>query len=357
VRAAWISYLELTLGSGMSQAAFRQKYAALFDQLRALELNAVFVHVRPFADSIYPSDVFPWSEILTGKQGQNPGYDPLEVLCSLAKERGLALHAWINPFRAARTADITKLCAQSPTLKHLNANDNWVKRANGQYFWNPAELQAHQLIYDGVREILRRYDVAGVHIDDYFYPTTEKAFDAADYAAYQGGGGSLSLADWRRGLISRFVRGLYEAVKAERPGAVVSISPAASLDGNYGALYADCRRWMKEQGYCDWMIPQVYFGFEHKSMAFDQVARQWAGAERHGGCALLFGLAAYKIGKEDANAGAGKTEWVEQHNLLARQVQCARGQSGYGGFAIYSATGLLSNFASSERENLQKLLK
>ena len=354
IRAVWMSFYELTLPKDMTRAAFTQKYDALFQQCEELGLNTIFIHVRPFTDAIYPSEYYPWSEILTGKQGQSPGYDPLQILCDLAAKHGLAPHAWINPFRAARTADLTRLSAQSPTLKHLNLNDGWVQRTTGgQYYWNPAVKETHGLIYDGVRELLRNYDLAGIHIDDYFYPTANAAFDKVQYEAYQNGGGTLSHADWRRDNINAFVRELYSAVKHANPEAIFSISPAADIEKNYNNLYADAALWAREPGYCDWLLPQVYYGFENQSTPFESTANKWARLTYHENCRLIFGLAAYKTGQKDDLAGEGELEWTQHSDILARQVSLLRGQNSYSGFALYSIT----NIAKQEHFNLQKMLK
>jgi len=351
IRAVWMSFYELMLPEGMTSGAFARKFEALFKQCEALGLNTVFIHARPFSDAIYPSEHYPWSEVLTGRQGMDPGYDPLRVLCELAAAHGLSVHAWINPFRAARTADITRLSAGSPTLRHLNQNDGWVRKAAGQFFWNPAVPETYALIYDGVRELLRNYDIAGIHIDDYFYPTTDKEFDRAQYELYRGAGGALSQDDWRRDLIDTFVRGLYNAVKGADPAAVFSVSPAGDIQKNYDQLYADAALWAGESGYCDWMIPQLYYGFEHQYAPFEKLAGEWARLPRHAGCKLVFGLAAYKTGQEDEFAGGGRLEWTRQNDILARQTRFGRALDA-DGFALYSIT----NIARAEHQNLQNLL-
>ena len=351
IRAVWMSFYELMLPEGMSGDAFARKYEALFKQCEALGLNTIFIHVRPFSDAIYPSEYYPWSEILTGRQGTDPGYDPLRIFCDLATTHGLSVHAWINPFRAARTADITRLSAGSPTLRRLNQNDGWVRKAAGQFFWNPAVPETHALIYDGVRELLLNYDITGIHIDDYFYPTTAKEFDAAQYEIYRKAGGTLSQDDWRRDLINVFVRGLYNTVKNTNPDATFSISPAGDIQKNYSHLYADVAQWAREPGYCDWIIPQLYYGFEHQNVPFEAAAREWARLTYHPGCKLIFGLAAYKTGQEDEFAGSGRLEWTRQSDILARQTRLGRSLD-TDGFALYSIT----NIAKAERQNLQKLL-
>jgi len=361
IRAVWLSFYELTLPEGgLARRAFERKYAAMFDTLAAFGINTLFVHVRPFCDAIYPSELYPWSEILTGRQGEDPGYDPLAILCDLASARGLALHAWINPFRATRDDDLTKLAANHPALAHMQAGDGWVRFSEHRYYWNPSLPETHGLICEGVRELLRRYPLAGIHIDDYFYPTADKAFDSAQYKAYLAGGGALSLEDWRREAVSQFVAALYRTVKRENPQAAVSVSPMADIEKNYGAQYADVACWLREPGYADWMIPQLYFGFENSSLPFKETADAWDKLPRHAGCKLVVGLAAYKAGQEDAWAGAGKAEWQTRGDILARQLAYARGLEGCDGFALYSYRGLfddaLSDIAALERKNLQNLL-
>jgi len=363
IRAVWLSYFDLTLpAGGIPEQAYREKYAALFGQFAAFGLNTLFVHVRPFTDAIYPSKLYPWSEILTGAQGQGPGYDPLGILCELAGQNGLALHAWLNPFRVTPDhRDLSKLAGNNPALAHIQADDGWVREASGRYYWNPAVPETHALVYDGVRELLENYPLAGIHIDDYFYPTTEASFDRAQYEAYQSLGGALPLDEWRRELVSQFVAGLYRTVKKSKPRAVLSVSPTANIAANYGEYYADTARWMREPGFADWMVPQIYFGFEHAKLPFEATARAWAGLPRHGGLRLVPGLAAYKTGQDDAFAGpAGRGEWLAHDDILARQARLSRKLKGCDGFAVYSSTGLfgpnLTEIARKEKNNLQNLI-
>ena len=363
ILALWFSYFDLTLpAGGISAQAYREKYAALFGELAAFGINTLFVHVRPFSDAIYPSALYPWSEILTGTQGKDPGYDPLQILCELAGERGLEVHAWLNPFRVTPDhRDLSKLAKSNPALPHIEAQDGWVSQADGRSYWNPAVPETHALVYEGVRELLEHYPLAGIHIDDYFYPTQAAAFDQAQYQAYQSQGGTLGLADWRRELVSQFAAGLYRTVHQAAPGAVLSISPTANIEKNYAEYYADTARWTREPGFADWMIPQIYYGFAHEKLPFEATARAWAALPRHDNLRLVFGLAAYKAGQDDPFAGASaRGEWQAHSDILARQLKLSRTLEGIGGAALYSCAGLfgneLSDFAVKERTNLQILL-
>jgi len=362
IRALWFSYFDLSLPKGgIPEQNYRGKYEVLFDQVMQYGFNTLFVHVRPFTDAIYPSEIYPWSEILTGTQGKGPGYDPLQILCDLAEERGLQVHAWLNPFRVTPDhRDLSKLAKGNPALAHIAADDGWVRQANGRYYWNPAVPETHALIYDGVRELLGNYPLAGIHIDDYFYPTTDPAFDQAQYEAYRAQGGALPLDEWRREMVSQFVAGLYRTVHRTRPEAVLSVSPTASIAKNHGEYYADTARWTCEPGFADWMIPQIYYGFEHAKLPFEATARAWAELPRHEGLRLVFGLAAYKTGQDDEFAGAGRGEWQSHSDILARQTVFTRELEGIDGVALFSCAGLFGNnltdIARKERDALQKLL-
>jgi len=363
ILAVWLSYFDLTLpAGGISEQAYTEKYGALFAEFAAFGLNTLFVHVRPFTDAAYPSVIYPWSEILTGTQGKDPGYDPLGILCGLAEKHGLGLHAWLNPFRITPDhRDISKLDKGNPALPHIESGGGQVRQVNGRYYWNPAVPETHALVYEGVRELLENYPLAGIHIDDYFYPTTEASFDQAQYEAYRRQGGALPLGDWRRELVSQFVRGLYRIVHSARPGAILSVSPSANMERNFNECYADTARWMREPGFADWMVPQVYYGFEHAKLPFEATARAWADLPRHGGQRLVFGLAAYKIGQDDEYAGAAaRGEWQSRGDILARQARLSLELEGCGGFAIFSCTGLfsalLTEIAQKEKQNLQYLI-
>jgi len=361
MRAAWISYFELRQPSGgISEAAFRTKYDALFKQIADFGISTVFLHVFPFSDAIWPSALAPWSHILTGTQGRDPGFDPLRIFCQLADKHNLALHAWFNLLRVTEGSATAWLAQDNRAAPHIASGDGRVRLAGPGWYWNPAVPENHALILGCIREILENYPVAGIHIDDYFYPTTAPEFDAEQFAAYRARGGTKSMADWRREVIDTLVRSIYRTAKGIKPNAIVSISPSGNANKNYNEMYADVALWMREPGYADWIIPQIYFGFEHPLLPFERTARQWAALPRHSGLRLFAGLANYKVGRDDRWAGAARDEWLRSNDIIARQVRDLRTIQGYGGFVFYSANALfgssLTEIAKQERDNLQLLL-
>lgn len=363
VRAVWISYLEFyTMAKNKSEAEFTRNVEDAFQKSKDFGLNTVFVQVRPFGDALYRSKLFPWSNVLTGTEGADPGYDPLAIMVREAKARGLRIEAWINPYRIQYAGSNWELSSQNPAVSHLNAGDGVVIRYEGGVSYNPASRAAQQLIIDGVVEIVENYDVDGIHFDDYFYPTTDSSFDQADYNAYRGTGGQLSHADWRRENVNTLVRGVYAAVKKADPSVLFGISPQARVDVNYNSQYADVAKWVREDGYVDYICPQIYFGFDNQTAPFSDCLAEWNRMAEGSDVTLYIGLAAYKCGAADNYAGSGKDEWRQSDDMMARMVAESREKPAYGGFVLYRYDSLfrpaaaVSGVMAGERENLAALL-
>ncbi len=354
VRAVWVNYNELSMKSadGGREADFREKAAEMCENIRASGMNTVIVHVRPFCDAFYPSNLFPWSVYLTGTQGQAVEYDPFGIFVACAKEKGLFVQAWINPYRVLLSTEWEKLSDQNPAKRWYleGKTENLLLTGEGIYL-NPASVEAQTLILDGVREILKKYDVDAIHMDDYFYPTTDPAVDAVQYEAYLKAGGTLSQADWRRENVSTFVSALYAAIKAIDPAVQLVISPGGDIQKNHDNLYADVERWAREPGFLDVLMPQLYYGFENASKPFSETAAAWADLRYAENVQLCFGLAAYKCGKEDIHAGTGSDEWMQNSDILMRQLELCRTLSDYAGFALYTYSSI---YMSDSTENMKK---
>lgn len=354
LRAVWVNYNELsmkTYENGGTENDFRAKATKMCENIRADGMNTVILQVRPFCDAFYPSKYFPWSAYLTGTQGAAVEYDPLAVFLECAKAQNLAVQAWINPYRVLPSTDWSLLSPDNPARKWYEAGeiDKLLLTGEGIYL-NPASADAQALILNGVREILENYAVSAIHLDDYFYPTTDYTVDADSYARYCAAGGALSQADWRRENVSAFVSALYSAVKAINPQVQVVISPGGDLERNYNTLYADVARWARE-GYIDVLLPQLYYGFENEKKPFESTALEWADLEYADNVSLCFGLAAYKCGKEDAYAGTGAKEWTEHTDILARQVSFCRTLKHCNGFAFFTYSSI---YLPNTTENIKK---
>lgn len=350
ISAVWISYTELSMKgeNGGNEDSFRDKISEMFDNCVQLGINTVFAHVRPFCDAMYPSEIFPWSTYLTGYQGDPVYYDPLEIMVEEAHERGLGLHAWINPFRVSFDTDTDKLSEKNPAKKLLSdeKTKDRVVTADGGLYLCPASTQNHKLIIDGVREIIRNYEVDGIHIDDYFYPSTDISVDKTYYEEYKKSGGALFYDKWRLEVISSFVSQMYTAVKSERNDCVFSISPAGNINNNYEEEYADVERWCSEKGYCDWIIPQIYYGFENEVLPFDKACKSWSELDTTDDVRMIYGIPAYKVnGEEDGfKAGGG---------IIEKQISVAKATDNYGGVAFFSYSSLVDPDCKKEFENIK----
>lgn len=367
IHAVWISYMELSLQNeaDKSEAAFRAKAQTMMQRLSSFGIDTAFVHVRAFSDAFYRSDVFPFSAYLTGRQGSDPGYDPLAILCEQAALWDVDIHAWINPFRISASEDQwAQTAADNPARRFLSDdypdNDHCVVHTAGGVYYDPASPDVASLLIRGVQEILSRYPVAGVHIDDYFYPSQEEQIDRTEYERYRNAGGNAALDEWRRGVVSAWVRQMYDAVKAFGSDKVFSISPAAGIGYNRDTLYADVEVWCAEAGYCDWIIPQLYLGFENENNPFDKAAARWNALAAGSPVTLVYALSPYKCGQADEYAGTGRTEWIEREDILARQIDYCRTLPRCGGFAFFSYSYIfgekIADHAKKELKNVTSVL-
>lgn len=360
MKGVWISYLEIsTLLKGKSEDDFRSTVKNIYSNCTNLGLNTVFVHARAFGDSFYDSSLFPFTKYISGAYGARVSYDPFEILVDEAHKQGLSIHAWINPLRLCTTADMNALTGDYTIKNWYNdstKNGTYIVDVNGTLYLNPAYGEAIKLVGDGVREIVSEYDVDGVHIDDYFYPTTEAYFDSKAFSAY----GGSSLSEFRISNCNKLVKEIYNAVHECSSTTVFGISTQGSMSNNINQLYADAAAWCKGR-YVDYFAPQIYYGFENSAQPFKTCTEQWNALVDGTNVKLAVGLAVYKVGVEDKWAGNGKYEWANTDTMLKRQIEFARTCKNYGGFALYSynylfTSGYVTSAIQREVDNVKPLL-
>jgi uncharacterized lipoprotein YddW (UPF0748 family) len=308
-------------------------------------MNTIFLQVRPCADSFYKSDIFPWTYYLTGQQGKAVPYDPLEICINLAHDKGISLHAWINPFRISFDDDVSKLSPDHPAGKWIKDKTADVVFVNNGIYFSPASTNAQRLVLDGVREIVRNYDVDGIHIDDYFYPSAEEKVDAVYYKDYIINGGKSYLNEWRLNTISAFVGQMYTTIKSEKTDCLFSISPAGNINNNYVQQFADVKLWCSQRGYADWIIPQLYYGFENETLPFDKALRQWQKLNKIGAVKMIYGIGAYKVNESD-------TEWESGKGIINRQLELIGKTADSYGVAFFSYSSLADSKRSAEFKNI-----
>lgn len=371
LRGVWISYLDWEQMPS-NELGFEREVDKILQRCVDLKMNAVFVHVRPDADAMYPSSYYPWSRFVTGVQGKNPGYDPLAYFVKAAHSRGLQFHAWINPYRVTgyhNTWD--QVSENSPAKQWLSdtdtSNDRWVLKQNGAYYLNPAVPQVQELIINGVREVAQKYSVDGIHFDDYFYPEVDnndpnRWFDKPEYEA---SGSSLDISTWRRENINTLVRGVYQAVKAVKPAVQFGISPEGYVDHlrSDTRLFADVDTWMSNDGYIDYIMPQIYWGFEHKladgsaaPFAFSNNLKTWLDLKSKGNVKLYLGLAMYKTGS-DTKDNNEVPEWLRRDDIMRRQVEAGRATGQVSGYCFYAYSSFQEEACQKEVANLLKIFR
>jgi len=328
-RAAWIATVDNIDFPTKKALPIEEQKAELLRNLelaRSLRLNAVIFQVRPQCDALYRSSLEPWSEFLTGEMGRPQPFDPLEFLVAEAHRRGILVHAWFNPYRALHPA------AKTVSENHVSKRRPDLVRKYGRYLWldpSDPEVQRHSLSV--IADVVRRYDVDGVHFDDYFYPYPE--MDAAgkriefpdddNWQRYLGRGGKLSRDDWRRENVDDFIEAVGRAVKRIKPGVLYGVSPfgiwqpvpelgVTGLNA-YEELYADARKWLRE-GTVDYLAPQLYWETARKGQSFPVLLGWWK-AQNVRGRHLWPGIAPYRVGSNENFTAAEISDQIKLTRL------------------------------------------
>ncbi|MFI6424821.1 family 10 glycosylhydrolase [Promicromonospora sp. NPDC050880] len=308
LRAMWIASvanIDWPSASGLDPATQQAEFLRYLDVAQENRLNAVFVQVRPTADALWDSPHEPWSQYLTGTQGQDPGYDPLAFMVEEAHKRNIELHAWFNPYRVSMQADLAQLVAAHPARQH----PDWVWAYGGRLYFDPGVPEAQEHIQRAILHAVENYDIDGVHFDDYFYPYPVVGQELPDTATYEEhGAGFDTIEDWRRGNVDRFVETMSVRIKTVKPWVKFGISPFgiwrnASTDPlgsdtagsqSYDDQYADTRKWVLE-GWLDYVNPQIYWQIGLAVADYAALVPWWAEVAAASGTQLYVGEGLYKM--------------------------------------------------------------
>jgi uncharacterized lipoprotein YddW (UPF0748 family) len=350
---ASVDNIDFPSRKGLSIGEQKAELLASLDLAKKLRLNAVIFQVRPMADALFKSNLEPWSEFLTGAMGRSQNFDPLEFLIAEAHKRGILVHAWFNPYRAFHPA------AKTVSPNHISKTRPGLVREYGRYLWlDPSDPNVQQYSLDVVLDVVRRYDVDGVHFDDYFYPYAEKRPDGTkldfpddiNWDKYKKNGGKLSRSDWRRSNVNAFIESVSRAVKRLKPDVLFGVSPfgiwqpvpAKGITGfnSFEELFADSRKWLQD-GTIDYLTPQLYWETAKKGQSFP-VLLDWWRSQNVRGRYIWPGIAAYRIGSTDTFT-AGE---------IANEISVARSNSETAGEVFFSLRSLKSDMGS-----IQKTLK
>ena len=281
-RGAWIQCVNEQF-QGLSKEEMQRTLSYQLDELAKDGVNAIIFQVRAECDALYDSPYEPWSRFLTGRQGQNPGWDPLAWMVSECHKRGMEIHAWINPYRA-KTKGTSALASNNIAVKHPET----VFEYEGLYILNPALPENREYICKIADDIVRRYDIDGFHIDDYFYPYPIAGKAIPDAKEYNADSRGMSIGDWRRDNVNKFIEQLHDSIRQTKPWVKFGVSPfgiyrnarSSSIGSNtrglqnYDDLYADVLKWVNN-GWIDYCVPQLYWQIGHKTADYETLIKWW----------------------------------------------------------------------------------
>lgn len=368
-RAVWLSYLEFNSYrksvKNNNESNFRKFYKHILQRIKTLGCNRIIVQVRPFGDALYASDYFPWAACISGTQGKNPGYDPLEIMVEMSHKEGISIEAWINPYRISSGNSIRSLSTTNPARKWFSSQKTKrnVLSYEGCLYYNPSSESVRNLIIQGVKEIVQNYDVDAIHMDDYFYPafTDENVattFDAPEYeqqikknlsttsstssASFNRSSNkslnsnTSSLADWRRDNVNQLVSGIYKAIKEINTEVSFGISPAGNLDNLRSNLeyYVDIDTWVTKSGYVDYLMPQIYWGFTNEVAPFDKVTDKWVALMENSPVKLYIGLQLYRMGSNEP--GQSDVKELQKASLITKELSYLKKESKIEGYCLFS---------------------
>ena len=348
VRACWVSSvgnLDFPTAKGLSEASLKKEIDTIVYNCKQIGLNTIFFQVRPMGDALYSSEVFPWSVYLSGQQGMAPEneFDPLDYFIKKAHTAGIELHAWINPYRIGTgTAVWEKLSRDNPAVIH----PEYTITSSTGVFYDPGQPEVRRLIVSGVTEIVKKYDVDGIHFDDYFYPYDLNGFD--DENTYLKYGNGMSLGDFRRNSVDQLIKTVYTTIKTLNKNVSFGVSPfgiwanqsvhpqGSQTSGlsSYSEIYSDSKKWV-EEGWLDYICPQIYWSFENKAAPFATLVDWWSDLCSGNKVDLYVGAALYRVGSNEAG-------WAEG-TVMEKQLRYASKKNGYAGHCFFRYGCLLDN--------------
>lgn len=353
-RGVFISYIELSNEiKGKEEEVAKQNIVKMIQNIKDLGLNTIILQVRPSTDAIYPSHIFPFSQYVSKEEGQD-SFDILAYFLEVCHKNQLKLLAWINPYRIRTTEDIRTITTSSPAYPYLNTDTIYIKEG---IFWNPSKKEVTDLIIEGVKEVLN-YKVDGILFDDYFY--ADKEMDVKDYEQYKITHAGITEEEYHLQIISEMIEKVH--AECQKKKVKFGISPDGNIENNYQKHYADVKKWMSSTKYIDFIIPQIYYGFYNSTKAYSRVIKEWEEFLMNEKIEFYIALAFYKVGREDIYAKAGRNEWLENDNIIMKEVLLSRNLKNYHGFFLFRYDSIFHNegvteISKGERENLKKVIQ
>lgn len=344
----WVSYITLDMrNTDKSEQAFKEKFDTIINNAKQNKINNLIVQVRAFSDAYYKSSVYPSSHLLTGSQGKELTFDPLTYMVQASHENNIKIHAWVNPYRISLNTNPDKFSENSFYKNWIDTNSECIMNFNGNKYLNPACKEVQEKIVAGIEEIVKNYDIDGIQFDDYFYPSDNADIDKTSYDNYLNANPNehLDLINWRKQNVNNLVSCVYKTIKNIKPNVIFGISPQANLS-NDEKLSADINTWCTQDGYIDYICPQVYVNFENKVLPFNKAADEWKNLVTNKNVKLYFGLAVYKAGR----ANYDSSTWLNANDILKKEIEYSK-NIGINDFIFYDYENLIAEPAKEEVQN------
>ena len=342
MKAIWLSQFDLYKvytdnGSQRDISNYTEKIEQIICNINQMSFNTIILQVRPNCDSFYPSELFPPSKYAVGDYTKKFEYDPIRIILDIAHKYNISVQAWVNPYRCMNENEIKQINDTFFIKKLYSDYDNSLVLYNGYYYLDPYYESNQKLIKDGITEILNNYNFDGIHIDDYFYPTSDCTFDEKSFKEYKEKGGLLNLADFRRDNINKLVREIYNITKSFDKKLIFGISPAGNIKNTYENSFADIYTWCSDNTYIDYISPQIYFGLHHQTHPFEKVLNNWADIIKTSDISLIPGITLEKAyTKFDKWAGSGKNEWADNNDIIKKCIELSLSNNKCNGISFFS---------------------
>lgn len=354
IKGVFLSYIEINKYiKNDNYEISKNNIKKIISNIKSMNLNTIILQVRSSSDSIYNSKIYPKSLYLVNNEYDNY-YDVLAYFIEEAHKYNIKIIAWINPYRVRTTENINNITDKNPAYKYLNTDTIYI---NNGVFYNPSKKEVTDLIIKGVEEVLE-YDIDGLLFDDYFYPNIN--IDEKDYQEYIKYNDYVSPENYRLEVINNMIKKVYK--KCKEKNILFGISPDGNIENNYTTHYADVKTWMSKEEYIDFIMPQIYYGFYNSSRDYINTLKEWENNLLNENIDLYVALAFYKVGQYDKYARDGKNEWLENDDIIMREILLSRNTKKYKGFSLFRYDNIFNqdtftNNSVKEIENLKKIIK
>ena len=328
MKALFVSYLELnTYIKNQEKEKSQKNIETIVKNTKKNNFNTIILQVRSFDDAIYKTEQFPTSKSIVLED--NTSYDVLNYFIKECKNKKIDLYIWINPFRITRENENLI----EDTYAYKMKDTRVVQKVNNAYYYNPSRDETSTHIIEGIKELIKNYQFKGILFDDYFYPNNN--IDSEEYQEYLNKNKEISESEYHLQTINNIIKKVYKSIKKENKSIEFGISPDGNIDNNYDKNYADVKTWCSKNGYIDFIMPQLYYGFFNTTRPYIDTMNNWNDLIINKNIKLYYALAFYKNGQEDNYAKDGKEEWVTNSDIIKKQVILARNTTNYKGFALF----------------------